>query len=316
MTEDPAEPPYRQAENLAMSERARSTPLPSLAACLLLTLAAGCTTLGIPEKQPSQPYAGDAVAKIADQLVKSAELRADLSTMRVIVYGNQEARPEKGLAYRNLSNPEELGFITRELEHEFMLALSGKLHLLDVELAGTNAPKLGQTSIQDAAEHYAATHVLVSEFVRHGDDLVVSARLIEAGTLLIVAAARGVVSVKQLSDYGRLALGEHVPFEPAVSAGGALEQASDPSRSISWAGWEPQPVPNATPVADAAQPADKPAASDARADSFAMAAPEAKKISPSSPTEVEAMPLPNGPGYYRMQALGRPLKPRKRKQQP
>ncbi len=131
--------------------------------------------------------------EIGTQLVEAAEFRANLGAMRVWLYEVHEIQPEAASGRSGVGRGHGDDLIGAALAHEFVIALSGKLNLVDAELFTPQTFQESDASLGDRAAAYGVTHLLVGDYVRSGDELAVSIRLIEADSRLIVAAARGVV---------------------------------------------------------------------------------------------------------------------------
>lgn len=212
----------------------------ALSVALLCVAVAGCKS-GRSSERDAGLRAEESVQRIAARLIDAAEQRTDLSSMRVVIDGVREAQPRFTHPIPSLARAQELETISAELEHELVMALSDRLHILDTRGQAASAPSSGPVDVGALAEHWGATHALVGEFVCKEDDLVVSVRLVEADSLLIVAAARGVVPVAGLSDWTRLAL-ESKP--PVLLSQRKLERVELPPAG------EPEPV--ATPPTELA----------------------------------------------------------------
>jgi len=170
---------------------------------LLAFAAAACATGATRERDASESLSAS-VAEIAGELVHAVEVRTDVSRMRVLVHEVLEGREEAPYALRTQTTTAQSAQLARELEHELVLALSSRLNLLAVDQAERGAQAAPQESMQSRAERFGATHALVGEFVREGDDLLVTVRLIDTENLLIVGVARGLVPLESLQGGRRV----------------------------------------------------------------------------------------------------------------
>jgi hypothetical protein len=115
------------------------------------------------------------------------------------VHAFQEAPPSAQAGFHQ-TRGRDPRIIGAELMREFTVVLSEALHVLEVELTKANAPAL-EDGVEPVAEHFRATHLLVGDFLRGPDHtLSVSARIVEAESFLIAAAARGVVRLQTSVD--------------------------------------------------------------------------------------------------------------------
>lgn len=158
------------------------------AASLSLILLASCAST--PQRESVVLPVEGAVEELSSQIVSTARLRTDLSGMRVCVH---DIQAREGASARSAA-------IGDALEREFVVALSNDLNLLDAEFSGADAPSLEVDGPSSVGEHHGATHLLVGSYHERGEDLVVTVRLIDAESHLIVSAARGTVSKSEFED--------------------------------------------------------------------------------------------------------------------
>jgi flagellar FlgO protein len=175
-------------------EREPGSPARSRALAKALVLVAlallvfGCATTG-------PKLAGTDVSQIAEQLVESARQRVELGQMRVVVRAIEELHPAP-TGPRPAGNPvQRTDPISETLEHEFVIALAGQLNVLESELVEPPVSSTTPSTLSEMASSYGATHLLAGDYQRSGDKLVVSVRLIDAESKIIVAAARGTVAL-------------------------------------------------------------------------------------------------------------------------
>ncbi len=179
-----------------------NAPAGVLALALTAALFSACAATGSVEQ------AGNDVQQIAEALVESARQRVELSQMRVAVVEIQGIRPGP-ISLRAAVYPVHHGDqVSEVLEHEFVIALASRLNVVESELSGPSASQVQVSTLSDVASSYGATHLLVGDYQRCDGLLIVSVRLIDAGSKIIVAAARGTVAFPEQEEnetwfYGR-----------------------------------------------------------------------------------------------------------------
>lgn len=151
-------------------------------------VAVGCSTT--PEPMHDQ----QSVTQIAEQLVEVAEVRADLRHIRAYVQ-------MKELSPAHNSRP--TAALATELEHQLLLALHSRINVVDTQLSRPE-PETGDDPLR-AAQFYRATHVVIGDYARDGDDLMVCLRLVDVESKVIVAASEGYIPMLSLSDDARAA---------------------------------------------------------------------------------------------------------------
>lgn len=152
---------------------------------LLIALGTSCMTL-----QP--PTLIQTVSDISGDLVGVAETRVNVAAMRLWVeeIHRTDASTVTGAFGATHHGSDSLGLI---LEHEFVVALARRVNLVDKEAADMPDTATLNPTLAERAEFYEATHVLVGDYIVQGGDVMVSVRLVDAKTRLIVAAASGVL---------------------------------------------------------------------------------------------------------------------------
>ena len=163
-----------------------------LTSALLALGASACTSL-FAERQ------SEAVEDIGARLVAAAETRSNLSSMRVWVYEIHETSPDPAPRQFGLGphGDDEIGLA---LEHDFSIALSSYLNLIETEAFAAPVAPASSASLDEQAAAHGATHLLLGDYLRRDDELIVSVRLVAADSRLIVAAARGIVPLEELGD--------------------------------------------------------------------------------------------------------------------
>src|SRR5262249_24885711 len=77
------------------------------------------------------------------------------------------------------------------LQHEFVIALAGKLNVVESEAVTPPAAAQAPATLSDVAATFGATHLLLGDYHGREGVLVVSVRLIDAELHVIVAAVFG-----------------------------------------------------------------------------------------------------------------------------
>jgi len=203
----------------------------------------------------TEEQAGKDVDVLARELVESARQRVELGQMRVVVRDIRELRSVAS-GQRNAAQPAHEDVLGKTLEHEFVIALATRVNVVESELVGPLTAQVPASTLSDLASTYGATHLLVGDYRRGDGLLAVSVRLIDADTHVIVAAARGTVTLPELrerQDFARFA-DSAAPADdapPPVSAAPrtAEVQLNAPPRT---------PVAASPPTAGASSPSPPP----------------------------------------------------------
>ena len=249
--------------------RPKRPAAPGMILALASSLALACaSSRSSPAEEGSR---GESLTRIADELVGSAELRADLSAMRVHVARLVESDLDPSEAWRRTARAGRFETVPDEVRSELVLALSRRLHVLDPSLAGETDL---DSSVQDAARQLGATHVVLASYVHEDDTLLVTTRLVDAKSLLIVASARGRVPIRELTRATRTALVSPHPLLEPRPASEPLA-ALDPSR----------PGAGGSELAPDASGLDEPARGESAADSPSWPSTEGR-----APLEEDAAP--------------------------
>ena len=159
----------------------------------------------------SPPLEGtlDSIEEVCEELVDNLEHRADAGSLRVLVYeihatspdnphvsrgGNQECAPGH-------SHGDGLGSL---LEHELVVRLSSHLNVVESEHAAPrdeeeHEEEHEEVGLRTFAEHYGANAVLAGDYMTVGDQVVLTLRIVELQSMLVVAAARAVLPAESLT---------------------------------------------------------------------------------------------------------------------
>ena len=260
---------------------------------LFAAVVAGCTapahSVPSPSRTPPEPVA----TSIADRLVDAAELRANLSHMRVLVH----FRP---------AGPRERAVVP-ELERELVPSLARRMHLFDASLAPNE-------DLEALVERLDVTHVLFSDTTLEGNAILLSLRLVEHTSLHIVASVRGSIPLATLSQETRLAL-TRVEEQPNT----LVPVASPPLTDDAVLTGEPDPALRASLLADAddridvqqtlraneIDPQGAPAAEGPTERPGDGLAQTESAVEGNAPPLPEVEPAPKGPAYHRLKSLGR-----------
>ncbi len=184
------------------------------AAALALLVAASCGSPSSPyEARPTSTLESvdgtrldPAVASIADDLLRTAELRTDLAAMRVHVTSLQQSTA----VVEGGPDADDVALRAAVWEYvrgELVFALSDELNVLDGGLeasAGETTSPPAMDDLRSRSRALGATHVLLADIDLRARTAVVTARLVDARSALIVATARGVVSLDHLATRRRV----------------------------------------------------------------------------------------------------------------
>ena len=190
--------------------------------------AAGCVseTYSMYERSEySAPKTADLAYEIGvlvDDLSERAGLRIPLGSARVIIDEPVPIRP-KSARFRPAAQGERDRRATQAaVRFELEMALGNKMNVVGagdlasgpLESPATEVARKPTQSLAQRAERTGATHALLGSFVRDGDDLDLSVRLIELDSEWIVATAR-----RRITNYVPAAYDERfgtpVPVAPA-----------------------------------------------------------------------------------------------------
>ena len=105
---------------------------------------------------------------LASRLVEAAELRTDLSSVRVHLGGIRTSTRDEELARTSLSYMHQLEALEMELEHELVMSLSPRMHVLDDELTREEHDGLLDPIL--VGVRLGATHTLVGDFARRDQE--------------------------------------------------------------------------------------------------------------------------------------------------
>ncbi len=172
-----------------------ATKQTSVRRCLmtLVFLASGWLSYGCVVVPSARHRADEPVSAIAGRLVHALELRTDLQSVRLRLHAFQETRA-RDRPVHDRNRLRRVHAIAEELELAFLVALSQRLHVVDPELARGETFGLPDTDADWTAIPVKATHFLIGSYIRRPHDrLVVSVRIVEAHSLLVVAASQGVI---------------------------------------------------------------------------------------------------------------------------
>ncbi len=298
----------------------RSTTL-TLGGVLWLGLVAGCaTTRG---ERGARAAHGASIEALAEELAHEAGLRADLSAMRVEVSEVAARELPATEAWRRVGRGPAFEDLAEELRRELVLALSGRMHVLDLDYEPDGAAR--------------ASHVALAEFEGDPEGLRLEVRLVDLHSKLIVAAARDLIPLAQLPSRARAALAPG-PFPVSPDVARAVQPAPAPASpppaldSESVRSAELNEVPGGLPRADSTEgPSqaalvqstsaiprleDVPIEAPTRADplepwrSVRSAGSGSRSRAVAQEQAAPAPPAaPGGPAALRMRRLGRELAP-------
>jgi len=201
--------PFRSRPSLSQTSLARALAVALAAAPLF----AACASSRTKAPQPLD------VAGLAERLVEAARQRVELNRVRVVV---QEIRPLRFAppGERAAANPPEgEDAVGVALEHGFVIALASRLNVVESEEVAPAVRHTPANTLGDVAATYGATHLLIGDYQRRRDGFLVSVRLVDAESHLIVAAVAGTVAVPEIAlseDSRRLAAAAPDPAAPRI----------------------------------------------------------------------------------------------------
>lgn len=196
--------------------------------------------------QQADSYSGmqEAVTEITNRLIEAAELRVDMRSVRVCVHEiGADPMEARAMAASSLTVPGD-DWVGRELQKEIVVAIANRLNVVDTELGRMDAPDLRKTKLHDAADHFGASHFLVGDYVSRGDEVILSVRLVDSESNLIVAAARGVVRVPGFDDRRRgrsVGLSTAAAGAPSLASAARSQASSTPPQGGSSSSPQPEP---------------------------------------------------------------------------
>ena len=165
---------------------------PLLLAALLLAVSS-CAAAE-PRQEATRAGLATSIARLAEDLVGTAERRTDLRGVRIAIQG---FRARDAAAAPAPGEPAAKGDpIEDELVRELVLALANRVHLIDLGLEGDEAPGAARGTPR-------VTHLILGEYELRGESLDLAARLVDADSHVILAAARGSVPVGELGALAR-----------------------------------------------------------------------------------------------------------------
>ena len=213
-------------------------PGPAWALAVTLSIGGACASTSASVEQT-----GEDVTLLVDELVEFARQRVELSQMRVLVKEIHELRSAPATV-REAAAPVRHGDpISEVLEHELVIALASRVNVVESEFTAPAVTKASAVTLSDVASTYGATHLLAGDYMRSDDQLVVTVRLIDVDTRVIVAAARGKVNCVELET----------PVQHYYDSWAAAPASGVPLRFSGSARHDGQPVQiDAVPVASAA----------------------------------------------------------------
>src|SRR5262245_49277522 len=169
------------------------------AGLLLGPLLSACATPQ--EAAPPVGVVQPSVERIASALVELAARRADLSAIRASVLTfHGDGTPDAGIG-RVTTGGRRADLVGTELRREFELALANRLHVVEPHAIDDEPP-----ANPASASSEVASHAVVGEYALRGVALLVSVRLVDLETHLVVSAARDSIPLTWLTLQARAQL--------------------------------------------------------------------------------------------------------------
>ncbi|MEM9802177.1 MAG: hypothetical protein AAGA20_17765 [Planctomycetota bacterium] len=291
-------------------EESRGSHLARWACALSLAFgASSCVTTTYTEydPRPSQSKKADLaveIERLADDLAQRAELRIPLGVVRVVVDDPVPVRPESARFRPTEYDEPDRRAAQAAIRYELEMALGNRMNVVGASdlTDGLAAPASVSTqSLAARASRTRATHALLGTFVRDGDELDLSVRLVELDSEWIVATAR-----RRIRGFAPHSF--HEPLGAPVPAAAESEQPSHTALVTPFASDVVEPAPET----DATSLFDPPAETDDTLEGLMGGAPLA--VEPLVPAATESDELPpiefdRGPAAARLRALGSKAEP-------
>lgn len=254
---------------------------------VLITLVAAAACSSRAKKPEPAPSMENSVTTISQQLVRVAELRTDLRSMRTCIHTFREESPAPETGVRRTAAVSGEARIGQALEQEFMLALANQIYVIDSESLGGEALADTETAA-DTCSHAGASHVLIGSYVLHGAELELSVRLVDTDSHVIIAATRGNVPVPALAESAAEAERAKVAATPTKSE--VVSSAPPPTVATAAPETLPAPTTNMVPETNTAQaPTEVPAVTRGRGEDFETW--RARKLQEPEPEEIPPPPV-------------------------
>jgi len=232
---------------------------------------AACASPG-PEAPPPRSGVQESVERLAVTLIDLAERRVDLSTVRAAVlpfHGEVAGRPTgptpvgtqptsaSSTAGADATTAADRDLPALELEREFELALANRLNLVEMSSEEIEARFTAVGPPPPDATH-VASHALLGDYTARDGKLILSVRLVDLESRLVLSAARDTIPISWLSSGARTQLERATPTKRATAIAIAAESlaahtdvASAPraTQVVSPSAVTPAANPAATPAA-------------------------------------------------------------------
>ncbi len=141
------------------------------------------------------------VDNITQNLVERLQKRADLNHLRILVLGfhrTDEHNPWMGTAHEETDGQHGDRFAIL-LGHEFVIALSSLANVVESEYAPV-ATDSSPEDLADLADRFSVNAVLAGDYSIQDDEVVISARVVDARSAVILAATKGSVPLSDLAS--------------------------------------------------------------------------------------------------------------------
>jgi hypothetical protein len=179
---------------------------------LLLSFLLSSACAATPVEPSSAAGVQETVEGLSVELVDLASRRVDMSTIRATILPFRG----DGTASTAVTNPvagsAPIDHVDAELRREFELALANRVHLVEPISSG---PESSATQPESAPS--AASHALVGNYTVRDDKLVLSVRLVELESSLVLSAARGELPLSWFSPKALAQLRPPALLPPAGS---------------------------------------------------------------------------------------------------
>lgn len=170
-------------------------PRPTLFAASLALLS-GCIGTGYHQTVPQRSArvvvsdVSSEIAALAQELEGRASLRSSLGSARILVEDLEAIGPRKGRHRFAILDEEDLRAVRDTIRYELEMALGNRLNILDPDAAmAAEEPAGDGVNAASLRQRLGATHAVVGTFVRNGEVVDISLRLVDLRDGWIVATA-------------------------------------------------------------------------------------------------------------------------------
>ena len=173
---------------------------------LMMLVAGACAAPQKKTEEPSRSGAQESVERLSVTLLDLAARRVDLSTVRAAIVPFHGERGRTATTAPAAVAPRGEDVAGRELEREFELALANRLNLVESPRDEGELPLASGDDAGAPPAPHIATHALVGEYTARDGTLVLSVRLVDLESRLVLSAARDTLPLSWFSPRARAQL--------------------------------------------------------------------------------------------------------------